>query len=134
MERVPKTRATHTTGSTLPVGHRLMTYCAGVPKRKVTSDALEQLRSRILDGPGQLENSIRQAAFLEDVASLSEPTGSYVDKVHRHAYEMTNEDTQELLDAGMSEDQIFELTVAAALGAGMSRFERARAARSESDR
>jgi alkylhydroperoxidase/carboxymuconolactone decarboxylase family protein YurZ len=110
-----------------------MTYCAGVPQRKDTSDALEQLRSRIFDGPGQLDGSLRQAAFLDDVASLSGPMGSYVDKVHHHAYDMTDEDTQGLLDAGMSEDQIFELTVAAALGAGMSRFERARAAQSESD-
>ena len=37
----------------------------------------------------------------------------YLDKVRRHAYEVTDEDVQALKDAGHSEDEIFERTVSA---------------------
>lgn len=103
-----------------------------MPERKNPSETLERLRSRILDGPGQLEGALRRRAFHNDFATLPTPIGVYVDKVHRHAYEVTDDDTEGLRQAGLSEDQIFELTVAAALGAGLSRFERAQAARSKS--
>lgn len=45
----------------------------------------------------------------------------YVQKVARYAYKVTDEDVEALLQAGYSEDQIFELTISAALGAGISR-------------
>jgi alkylhydroperoxidase family enzyme len=47
--------------------------------------------------------------------------GPYLDKVRRHAYRVTDEDVEELKRAGHSEDEIFELTVAAAVGAGLER-------------
>jgi alkylhydroperoxidase family enzyme len=105
-------------------------YSAAVPSRQEPADTLDRLRGRILEGPGQLEASIRRAAFLDDLDSLPDPMAAYVDKVHRHAYEMTDQDTEALRDAGLSEDQIFELTVAAAVGAGLIRFDLARGARS----
>jgi alkylhydroperoxidase family enzyme len=101
-----------------------------VPRRQEPAETLGRLRDRILDGPGQLETSIRRAAFRDDLDSLPDPLAAYVDKVHRHAYEMTDHDTETLREAGLSEDQIFELTVAAAMGAGMLRFDLARAAQS----
>jgi alkylhydroperoxidase family enzyme len=45
----------------------------------------------------------------------------YADKVNRHAYRVTDRDVQALLDAGLSEDEIFELTVAVAVAAGLER-------------
>jgi len=45
----------------------------------------------------------------------------YVQKVTQSAYKVTDQDIETLLDAGYSEDQIFELTVSAALGAGLAR-------------
>jgi len=44
-----------------------------------------------------------------------------VDKVARHAYRTTEEDVRELRDAGVSEDEIFDLIVSTAVGAGMAR-------------
>jgi alkylhydroperoxidase family enzyme len=46
-----------------------------------------------------------------------------VAKVAQHAYRTTDEDLAALLAAGYSEDQIFEITVAAALGASQARAE-----------
>jgi alkylhydroperoxidase family enzyme len=48
---------------------------------------------------------------------------AYLDKVRRHAYEVTDEDVQALKDAGHSEDEIFEYTVAAAVEAGLERLD-----------
>jgi hypothetical protein len=47
--------------------------------------------------------------------------GTYLEKVRRAAYEVTDEDVQALLDAGYSEDEIFEQTVAVAVDVGLSR-------------
>jgi alkylhydroperoxidase family enzyme len=54
---------------------------------------------------------------------LPEPAQRYVDKVHRHAYRVVDADVEVLRDAGWSEEAIFELTIAAALGAGLRRLE-----------
>jgi alkylhydroperoxidase family enzyme len=50
----------------------------------------------------------------------------YADKVSRHAYRVTHGDVQALLDAGLSEDEIFELTVSIAVAAGLERRQAAR--------
>ena len=90
---------------------------------------LDRLRIRVLEGPGQLDVTVRKAAFLHETRSLSDEVAAYVTKVHRQAYEVTDQDVAALRDSGLSEDQIFELTIAAAVGAGMSRLDAARAAR-----
>ena len=52
----------------------------------------------------------------------------YVDKVAQHAYKTTDADIENLLQASYSEDAIFEITLSAALGAGIARLERGLAA------
>ena len=47
---------------------------------------------------------------------------AYLEKVRRHAYTITDQDVQELKDAGYSEDEIFEFTVSAAVAAGIERL------------
>ncbi len=47
---------------------------------------------------------------------------AYLEKVRRHAYTITDQDVQALKDAGYSEDEIFEYTVSAAVGAGIERL------------
>jgi threonine synthase len=48
---------------------------------------------------------------------------SYLDKVRRNAYKVTDEDIQALKDAGYSEDVIFVQTVSVAVAAGLERLE-----------
>jgi hypothetical protein len=48
----------------------------------------------------------------------------YVDTVAKHAHRVTDEDVLELKHAGYSEDQLFEVTLAAALGAALGTLER----------
>jgi alkylhydroperoxidase family enzyme len=47
----------------------------------------------------------------------------YLEKVSRHAYQVTDADVQRLKDEGFSEDEIFEHTVSAAVAAGLQRLE-----------
>jgi alkylhydroperoxidase family enzyme len=82
---------------------------------------LQELRRRLLERPGTLDPAIRQAAAKG--TDLPEELAHYVDTVRRHAYEVTDGDVRALLDAGYSEDQIFELTVAAAYGAARDRLD-----------
>jgi hypothetical protein len=45
--------------------------------------------------------------------------------VHADAYKITDGDVQQLKDAGVSEDEIFEQTVAAAISEGLRRLDAA---------
>lgn len=47
---------------------------------------------------------------------------AYLEKVRRTAYEITDRDVADLEVAGLSDDEIFELTVAAAVGVGLARL------------
>ena len=48
----------------------------------------------------------------------------YLAKVRREAYNVTDSDVQALKDAGFSDDEIFDQTVAAAVASGLHRLER----------
>jgi alkylhydroperoxidase family enzyme len=64
-------------------------------------------------------------ARLEEAAQPERPAppelAAYLDKVRRHAYRITDEDVEALTRAGYSDDVVFELTVAAAVAAGLER-------------
>jgi alkylhydroperoxidase family enzyme len=48
---------------------------------------------------------------------------AYLEKVRLRAYRVTDGDVEALLASGLSEDEIFEATVAAAVAAGLARFD-----------
>ncbi|HZO62445.1 MAG TPA: hypothetical protein VFB35_05635 [Gaiellaceae bacterium] len=48
---------------------------------------------------------------------------AYLDKVRTGAYRVTDADVEALKDAGHTEDEIFELTVATAVAGGLLRLE-----------
>jgi alkylhydroperoxidase family enzyme len=50
---------------------------------------------------------------------------AYLEKVHLHAYKVTDADVEALKAAGLSEDEIFEQTVAAAIAEGLHRLDAA---------
>ncbi len=70
----------------------------------------------------QLIADLREAAQPDRPAPPEFAT--YLDKVRNGAYKVTDADVQALKDAGYSDDEIFEQTVAAAVGAGLHRLER----------
>ena len=55
--------------------------------------------------------------------AVPQPLEAWVAKVRDRAYATTDADVDALRQAGYSEDEIFEVTVAAAVGTGLARFE-----------
>ncbi len=56
-------------------------------------------------------------------SSLPADLAPFVNKVSLYAYRVTDGDIEQLKAAGYSEDEIFELTLCAAVGAGLVRLE-----------
>lgn len=83
---------------------------------------LTLLRKAVLSGPGTLDPEVRRAIC--DGLELPDPLGSYAKKVAGHAHTVSDEDIAGLHRAGYTDDQIFEATVSAALGAGLVRLRR----------
>jgi alkylhydroperoxidase family enzyme len=94
----------------------------------------QRLIETVLTSPGDTEPSVRQVVeilsaqfggrYSTQTVTVPPELISYVKKVSLHAYKTTDEDIEALLKAGYSEDAIFEITLSAALGAGMARLER----------
>jgi len=96
----------------------------------------ENQRRAILDSQGVTEPSLRRAVAARAAAlgggpavpaditgEIPEPFRAYVDAVALHAYRITDEDVA-ALRREESEDAVFEVSVAAAVGAGLARLER----------
>jgi len=88
--------------------------------------AQKALVKRILEGDGKASPSERRAAF--NNTGLAEPLGTLVDKVAKHAYRVTDEDVTAAKVSGLSEDQVFEILVCAAVGQATRQYETAFAA------
>jgi alkylhydroperoxidase family enzyme len=93
------------------------------------TEARKALIARILEGDGRAARSQRRAAF--NNAGLDAPLTMLIDKVAKHAHKITDEDIAEARASGLSEDQIFELVVCAAVGQATRQYETALAALAE---
>jgi hypothetical protein len=78
-------------------------------------------RDAVLHAPAKLSATVRRIVLEGGDAGVD--TTAYLDKVRRHAYRITDEDVDALRAAGWSEETIYELTVAAALGQGLKRLD-----------
>ena len=87
---------------------------------------MESLSEAVLETPGDLDPALRRTITAYaggEEAELPEELRTYLDKVARHAYKVVDADLDRLRELGYSEDAIFELTLAAALGAARARLE-----------
>ncbi|MGA5462638.1 hypothetical protein [Mycobacterium sp. NPDC050041] len=88
-----------------------------------------ELIARVLGSDATTTPELRRAAF--DDTGLDEPMRSLVDKVALDARSVTDEDISAVRAAGLSEDQIFEIVVCAAIGQADRQYTSARAALAE---
>jgi alkylhydroperoxidase family enzyme len=80
----------------------------------------------ILTQPGATETSLRRAVLersRSNKVQVPELLLELVDKVAERPWTVTDEDFNQLRTAGYSEEHIFEVTMTAALGAGLQRFD-----------
>ena len=101
----------------LTIGSRI----TGQPTFDPYDKKLRRLQNAVLSGPGSLPPAVRQS--LSEGLDLPGVLGAYAKKVAEHAYRVTDDDIAELHLAHYTDDQIFEATVSAALGAGLLRLE-----------
>lgn len=107
-----------------------------IPRRH--AGKIQSLLDSVLNSRGDSDPELRRAVehqaathagrMPEGGPLLPQELSNYVDKVARHAFKVTDADIETLRDAGYSEDAIFELTLCAAIGAGIARLDRAIAA------
>ena len=105
------------------------------------TDLSQHLIDAILTSPGETVPTLRRAieeqsaqwssSSPQQVEQVPPELVAYVKKVALYAYKTTEEDIEALRSAGYGEDAIFEITLSAALGAGMIRLERGLAALKE---
>ncbi len=109
------TRALHRFGYRFP---DFLTRNGNHPQVPAEHAALvADLRSSIVDSPARVDRATRAAALAGE--SLPEPWMSYTAMVRDESYRVTDADVAHLTAAGHSEDEIFEVTVAAAVGAAL---------------
>jgi hypothetical protein len=85
--------------------------------------------TRILEGDGVASRVQRRGAF--DNAGLAEPLSTLVNKVAKQPSRVTDEDVAAVKASCLSEDQIFDLVVCAAVGQASRQYETALTALAE---
>lgn len=85
------------------------------------ADVVAALRKAVFESEGAVAPELRRAAARNE--GLPEDLRGYVDKVARHAYQVTDEEVAALKREGYGDDQLFEITVSAAVGAALQRLD-----------
>ena len=88
-----------------------------------------QLVDRILQGPGQAPGDLRARAF--DNSELPDALRPLLDKVATRSAEVTDADFATAMEAGFTDDQLFELVICAAAGQSTRQYEAGLAALAE---
>lgn len=87
------------------------------------------LVNRILRGPGQAPADQRARAF--DNAELPEPLRVLLNEVAANSAQVTDADFATAMEAGFTDDQLFELVICAAVGQSTRQYEAGLAALAE---
>lgn len=87
---------------------------------------VNRVQEAVLHLPGASAPALRAALLANTTTAIPADLAPYLEKVRHHGYRVTDEDIEALKRAGHSEDAIFELTAAAALGAALMRLETGR--------
>jgi hypothetical protein len=82
---------------------------------------VDALRRAVFESAGSTEPAVRVAAG--SGGGLPDPVGSYAIVVRDRSYRITDTDLARLTTAGLSDDDIFEVTIAAAVGAALQRLD-----------
>jgi hypothetical protein len=85
------------------------------------ADLVAALRAAVFNGAGAVDPALRRAAGTG--AGLPDPWAGYVSKVRDCSFRITDGDIAALEAAGHTEEEIFEMTVAAAVGAALHRLD-----------
>ncbi len=98
------------------------------------SQTVSDISKSVMAGPGETTTALRTAVTryaetttIEQSANTEEIPDAllpYLNKIIHHAYKTTDADFEHLKRQGYSEDELFELTISAAFGAGLARYQK----------
>jgi hypothetical protein len=103
-------------------------------QRHADHTALAQaLRARVIDGPGESDRALRQAAAERAAGgpAMAEPYDALARDIGEAAYRVTDAQISSVLQAAGSEKAAFEIIAASAAGAALLRWRQAIKALSE---
>lgn len=111
-------------------GYRFPGFLTGPTNGVKTGDRYDRLagnlRTTVFDSPAKTDPATRRAAASSEPSDA--PWASYAAKVRDSSFRVTDTDIAELKASGLSEDEIFEITAAAAVGAGLRSLDAGRRA------
>lgn len=107
-------------------GYRFPGFLLAGGDRTDHGDPVANLRHAVFDASAVTAPASRRAAATGE--GLAEPWRSYTALVRDASHRITDADIARLTDAGHREDEVFELTVAAAVGAALRSFDAGRRA------
>jgi hypothetical protein len=96
-----------------------------VAKNSTTGELWKDVQRTVLEAAARLTPESRQRAA---AGHADGPAAEYVARIRDRAFATTDEHIQELRAAGLDDDTIYELTIAAAIGAAEMRRARGFAA------
>jgi AhpD family alkylhydroperoxidase len=102
-------------------GYRFPGFLLAGGDRTDHGDVAANLRHAVLEAPADTDPGLRVAAATGD--DVPEPWRAYTETVRHASYKVTDDDIARRRAAGYSEDEIFEVTVAAALGPALRSFD-----------
>ncbi|WP_439659510.1 carboxymuconolactone decarboxylase family protein [Lentzea sp. HUAS TT2] len=102
-------------------GYRFPGFLTGPTNGTTTGERhsrlARNLRTTVFEAPGKTDPATRRAAATGELSDA--PWASYAAKVRDSSFRVTDTDIADLKSAGLSEDEIFEITAAAAVGAAL---------------
>jgi AhpD family alkylhydroperoxidase len=107
-------------------GYRFPGFLLADGKATGHGDVVENLRHAVLVAPALTDPALRTAAA--SGGRMPEPWQSYAATVRDDSHRITGTDIDRLTAAGHTEDEIFEVSVAAAVGAALHGFDAGRRA------
>jgi alkylhydroperoxidase family enzyme len=102
-------------------GYRFPGFLLAGGDRTESGGLVENLRHAVLQSPATTDPALRTAAAAGE--PLDEHWHAYATTVRDASYRVTDADIHRLTAAGHSENQVFEITVATALGAALRSFD-----------
>lgn len=91
------------------------------PQNQKLPELRRALEAAVVTAGGAADSELRRRVL--DGGEVPAALATYIEKVRRHAYRVTDEDVAALRAAGFSAPAIFELTAAAAVGAAAERLD-----------
>ena len=99
----------------------------GIPDHPNHTSMAEALRQKVFEAPGVTKKVLRKAVANRAIGGnpIDEPYNKIAQQIYEASYKVTNEDVNNIIKATGSDKAAFEIMIAAAVGSGLYRWDKA---------